>query len=266
MASDPCLGMLGLARRAGKLAYGDELVRQLCADHKARCVLVAADAGESTAKKAALYAARANVPCITLPYGKDELGAAIGKNGCAVCAVSDIGMAAAAMAKLAVQYPQYAQDAAQIGEKNARIQSRRGKKKPRDRDAQPKAAQPSGQPPRDGKRPPRAGAGSRPGASRSATANARTERAAISLRSVNRAKIHAQSAYQIENPRAAKQSGDFHRMHQLCRRMRYQSGAKFRVSELCAASDAAACNAVRPSRSKLYVLIEISIRRSCPWQ
>lgn len=168
MASDPCLGMLGLVRRAGKLAYGDELVRQLCADHKARCVLVAADAGESTAKKAALYAARANVPCITLPYGKDELGAAIGKNGCAVCAVSDIGMAAAAMAKLAVQYPQYAQDAAQIGEKNARIQSRRGKKKPRDRDAQPKAAQPSGQPPRDGKRPPRAGAGSRPGASRSA--------------------------------------------------------------------------------------------------
>lgn len=138
MASDPCLGMLGLARRAGKLAYGDELVRQLCADHKARCVLVAADAGESTAKKAALYAARANVPCITLPHGKDELGAAIGKNGCAVCAVSDIGMAAAAISKLAAQHPQYAEAAAQLSEKNARIQSRRGKKKPRDREAQPK--------------------------------------------------------------------------------------------------------------------------------
>ena len=29
MATDPVLRMLGLARRAGKLAYGDELVRSL---------------------------------------------------------------------------------------------------------------------------------------------------------------------------------------------------------------------------------------------
>lgn len=145
MASDPCLGMLGLARRAGKLAFGDELVRQLCADHKARCVLVASDAGESTAKKAAMYAERANVPCITLPHGKETLGAAIGKNGCAVCALSDIGMAAAAIGKLAATHSEYAAVAAQLSEKNVRIQSRRGKKKPRDREAQAKTDEkPSG--------------------------------------------------------------------------------------------------------------------------
>ncbi len=170
MANDPCLGMLGLARRAGKLAYGDELVRQLCADHKARCVLVAADAGESTAKKAALYAARVNVPCITLPHGKDELGMAIGKNGCAVCAVSDIGLAAAAIGKLAAQHPEYAEVAAQLTEKNERIQSRRGKKKPRDREVQPVAEQPSEKPSRksNGKRPARAGDSSRPNGQHSA--------------------------------------------------------------------------------------------------
>lgn len=143
MANDPCLGMLGLARRAGKLAFGDELVRQLCAEHKARCVLVAADAGESTAKKAALYAARVSIPCITLPHDKETLGAAIGKNGCAVCALSDIGMAAAAIGKLAAQHPDYAAVAAQLDEKNVRIQSRRGKKKPRSRDAQPTEEKPS---------------------------------------------------------------------------------------------------------------------------
>lgn len=143
MANDPCLGMLGLARRAGKLAFGDELVRQLCAEHKARCVLVAADAGESTAKKAALYAARVSIPCITLPHDKETLGAAIGKNGCAVCALSDIGMAAAAIGKLAAQHPEYAAVAAQLDEKNVRIQSRKGKKKPRSRDAQPTAEKPS---------------------------------------------------------------------------------------------------------------------------
>ena len=101
MANDPFLGMLGLARRAGKLAFGDELVREMCMDKKARAVFVAADAGASTAKKAAFYAQSAGVPFVTLPHGKDDLGAAIGKNGCAVCAVSDIGLAAAALQKLA---------------------------------------------------------------------------------------------------------------------------------------------------------------------
>lgn len=170
MANDPCLGMLGLARRAGKLAYGDELVRQLCADHKARCVLVAADAGESTAKKASFYAARVKVPCITLPHSKDELGAAIGKNGCAVCAVSDIGLAAAAIGKLAAQHPEYAEAAAQLNEKNTLIQSRRGKKKLRDREAQPaveQSAEKSSRKP-NGSRPQRAGASSRPTSPRSA--------------------------------------------------------------------------------------------------
>ena len=184
MANDPCLGMLGLARRAGKLAYGDELVRQMCADHKARCVLVASDAGESTAKKAALYAARANVPFVSLPHGKDELGAAIGKAGCAVCAVSDIGLAAAAIVKLAAQHPEYAAVAAQLGEKNARIQSRRGKKKPRDRETQPEAEPLAEKPVHkpNGKRPPHAsgkrphGTGSRAASQRKPSENPRAKR------------------------------------------------------------------------------------------
>ena len=70
MATDPVLRMLGLARRAGKLAFGDELVREACFDHKVRCVFIAGDAGASTAKKAAFYAERANVPLVTLPHGK----------------------------------------------------------------------------------------------------------------------------------------------------------------------------------------------------
>ena len=194
MASDPCLGMLGLARRAGKLAFGDELVRQLCADHKARCVLVAADAGESTAKKAAVYAARANVPCITLPHGKEELGAAIGKNGCAVCALSDIGMAAAAIGKLAAQHPEYQAVAAQLSEKNVRIQSRRGKKKPRNRDAQPAAEQSSEQTPRKpiAKRP--QGTGSR----------FHSQRSANGKRSGGRASGFESQRKPSKNPRAKR--------------------------------------------------------------
>ena len=123
MATDPVLRMLGLARRAGKLAYGDELVREACFDHKTRCVFIAGDAGANAAKKAAFYADKANVPCVTLPHGKLELGSAIGKAGCAMCAVADIGMAAAAVNKLAEQDPAYAEVAQQLSEKNVKIQS-----------------------------------------------------------------------------------------------------------------------------------------------
>ena len=133
MATDPVLRMLGLARRAGKLSYGDELVREACFDHKTRCVFIAGDAGANAAKKAAFYADKANVPCVTLPHGKLELGSAIGKAGCAMCAVADIGMAAAAVNKLAEQDPAYVEVAQQLSEKNAKIQSRRGVKKHKDK-------------------------------------------------------------------------------------------------------------------------------------
>lgn len=133
MATDPVLRMLGLARRAGKLAYGDELVREACFDHKTRCVFIAGDAGANAAKKAAFYADKANVPCVTLPHGKLELGSAIGKAGCAMCAVADIGMAAAAVNKLAEQDPAYAEVAQQLSEKNVKIQSRRGVKMHKDK-------------------------------------------------------------------------------------------------------------------------------------
>lgn len=133
MATDPVLRMLGLARRAGKLAFGDELVREACFDHKTRCVFIAGDAGANAAKKAAFYADKANVPCVTLPHGKFELGSAIGKAGCAMCAVADIGMAAAAVSKLAEQDSAYTEVAQQLAEKNAKIQSRKGIKKQKDK-------------------------------------------------------------------------------------------------------------------------------------
>lgn len=133
MANDPVLRMLGLARRAGKLAYGDELVREVCFAHKARCVFLAGDAGASTAKKGAFYAEKANVPCVQLPHGKIELGTSVGKSGCAIIAVTDIGLASSAVEKLASEHEEYAETAKLLSEKNARIQSRKGIKKQKNR-------------------------------------------------------------------------------------------------------------------------------------
>lgn len=129
MANDSVLGTLGLALRAGKLACGDEAVRALCAAHKARCVFLTEDAGASTAKRAAAYAEQADIPLVTLPQGRDVLGAAIGRDGCAVCAVSDIGMAASIAAKLAALDERYQESARLLAEKARRIRSRKGKNK-----------------------------------------------------------------------------------------------------------------------------------------
>mgnify|MGYP006913913234 CR=1 FL=1 len=69
------------------------------------------------------------MPCVTLPHGKLELGSAIGKAGCAMCAVADIGMAAAAVNKLAEQDPAYAEVAQQLSEKKRKDPVPQGRQK-----------------------------------------------------------------------------------------------------------------------------------------
>lgn len=189
MANDPVLRMLGLARRAGKLAYGDELVREVCFGHKARCVFLAADAGASTAKKGAFYADKANVPCVQLPHGKTELGTSVGKSGCAIVAVTDIGLAASAVEKLASEHEEYAETAKLLSEKNARIQSRKGIKKQKEKPetAEEKPAEPE-------KR-----ADARPKPPQSARTASRTAR---SVRSANRTATASTASRTAKNARS----------------------------------------------------------------
>ena len=89
------LGLLGLCRRAGQLTIGDEAVSDLCKAGQAKLILLSADAGESTAKRARRMSEQADIPLLRLSAGREELGAALGRGMCAVCAVSDAGFAAA---------------------------------------------------------------------------------------------------------------------------------------------------------------------------
>ena len=61
MTHEPMLFVLGLARKAGKLAYGELTVREACAQKKARVVLIANDAGETTAWRGTQCAQRAGI-------------------------------------------------------------------------------------------------------------------------------------------------------------------------------------------------------------
>ncbi len=135
MTDNGILSLLGLAKRAGKLAAGDDPVHELAQDGVIRAVLLASDAGAASSRQAAFTAGKEGVPLLTLPVTKAELGGALGRQSCALCALSDSGFAAKAAEKLAAADPSFAEAAKALAEKHARIQSRRGIKKQRAPDA-----------------------------------------------------------------------------------------------------------------------------------
>ena len=94
------LGLLGLARKAGKLELGEEPVAAACRGRKARLVLLAADGAQNTAGKAERLAQAANARCVHTPFTKEELGGALGRQVCAVAALTDEGFAKAFLEKL----------------------------------------------------------------------------------------------------------------------------------------------------------------------
>lgn len=89
------LGLLGLARKAGKLELGEDPVAAACRSRQARLVLLASDAAENTTGKAGRLARAANARCLGLPFPKEVLGAALGRSSCAVLALTDEGFAKA---------------------------------------------------------------------------------------------------------------------------------------------------------------------------
>lgn len=129
MQIEPLLGLIGLSRRAGKLAVGEALTAELVAEGRARAIFLAQDVGEATCRKVMRHDAR--VPVFCLPCTKAELGRAVGFPDCAVCAMQDIGMAQAAAKKLADSSEENRAAAARVIEKKSRIDSRKGVKKDR---------------------------------------------------------------------------------------------------------------------------------------
>lgn len=92
--------LLGLCRRAGRLAAGDWAVRTALGRRTAGAVIVATDAGEATARRFAGLCRTARVPLFR--HGtRTELGQALGLEGKAVVAVTDPGLTDRVLAALA---------------------------------------------------------------------------------------------------------------------------------------------------------------------
>ena len=88
---DSFLTLLGLAMRAGKLEVGEVPVHTALAHRKAKTVYLAADTAENTAEK--VRRRLDETPCRVLPVEKSRLGYALGRESCALVAVTDPGFA-----------------------------------------------------------------------------------------------------------------------------------------------------------------------------
>ena len=97
---DNILRFLGLAKKAGKLALGEEPVGAAARANTCKLMLIAEDAADNTIRRSAHFAQYGNIPRLTLPYSKEELGRATGRTSVALLAVTDIGFADSIAQKL----------------------------------------------------------------------------------------------------------------------------------------------------------------------
>jgi len=88
MNKSRALGILGLAFRAGKVTHGEELVLETIRANRAKCVLLADDAGPNTTKRITDKSAYYHV-LLVHGFSGDELSKAIGKTNRKVVALSD---------------------------------------------------------------------------------------------------------------------------------------------------------------------------------
>ena len=112
------LNYLGLARRGGNIAIGEEPVGIACRGSHARLLILAQDAADNTFRRARSFAAGGKPPIIRVPYTKVELGDALGVNACAILALTDVQLALAFVK--ALDQPQTYQAALDSLEKRAK--------------------------------------------------------------------------------------------------------------------------------------------------
>ena len=120
---DKARNYLSLARKAGRIELGEEPVGAAARAQHARLLVVASDAGDHTWRRAKSFAAGTDLPCIRVPFNKDELGQAVGRTSLALAAFTDPALALAFVKALGA--PQQYKDALQSLEvRTKRVQSR----------------------------------------------------------------------------------------------------------------------------------------------
>ena len=120
---DKALNYLALARKAGRVELGEEPVGGAARAGKAYVILVASDAGDHTCRRAKAFAAGTQQQAVKLPYTKDEMGFAIGRQALAIAAITDVQLALALVQSLP-EPQKYAETLAVLTEKAQKLKQR----------------------------------------------------------------------------------------------------------------------------------------------
>ena len=121
---DKALNYLALARKAGAAELGEEPVGGAARAGKAYLILVAKDGSDHTWRRAKSYAAGTAQQCVRLPYSKDEMGLAIGRQELAMAAITDPALALALVQALP-EPEKYAEAATALAEKVQKMKQRK---------------------------------------------------------------------------------------------------------------------------------------------
>ena len=125
---DKVLNYLSLARKAGFAELGEEPVGAISRTGKAYVIAVASDASDHTWRRAKSFAAGTRQQCIRLPFTKDEMGFAIGRQELAIAAITDPALALA-MVKALGQPQTYAAAIEVLENKTDRVKKRQAEAK-----------------------------------------------------------------------------------------------------------------------------------------
>ena len=97
------LRLVGLGRRAGRVAVGAQAVQQSVQRRRARLLLVAADAAPRSRRELDALAARASLPLLVVGDAA-SLGRYCGRSHCVAVAVEDEALAAGITAAMADEH------------------------------------------------------------------------------------------------------------------------------------------------------------------
>lgn len=123
---DKILGLLGLAKKAGKLEVGEESVAAVARAKDARLLLLASDAADNSYRRLRHFADAGACLYAKIDATKEELGRAVGRTQCAMVAITDIGFAESIAKKLAaLDEERYGITAEKLAVKAARAAQRR---------------------------------------------------------------------------------------------------------------------------------------------
>ncbi len=120
---DKARNYLSLARKAGRIELGEEPVGAVARAQKARLVVVASDASDHTWRRAKSFVAGTEQQCIRVPFDKETLGLAVGRQSLALAAITDPALALAFVKALG-DPEKYSEVLESLSKRTARIASR----------------------------------------------------------------------------------------------------------------------------------------------